>query len=215
MKNLLIIILFITTCQTSAIARPDMIVEHYTKEDGLPSNTVYSALKDKDGFIWFGTWHGLCSFDGAQFTPYTTRPSHLYDVPPQKVRNIVEDKDGYLWIRNTDNHLYMFDKVTEAYDDTYNKLKRLSHNVQVIKIQRMDNGHVLVLTRNKDLFEVWVENGKVSAAKIYDSRHDIDGNTMRLKHNVIGENSKYVFWLSTNLNIDIITKKTGSRCFPK
>lgn len=215
MKNLLIIILFITTCQTSAIARPDMIVEHYTKEDGLPSNTVYSALKDKDGFIWFGTWHGLCSFDGAQFTPYTTRPSHLYDVPPQKVRNIVEDKDGYLWIRNTDNHLYMFDKVTEAYDDTYNKLKRLSHNVQVIKIQRMDNGHVLVLTRNKDLFEVWVENGKVSAAKIYDSRHDIDGNTMRLKHNVIGENSKYVFWLSTNLNIDIITKKNGKPLLPK
>lgn len=215
MKTILNIILFILVCQIRAIARPDMIVEHYTQNDGLPSNTVYSALKDKDGFVWFGTWHGLCSFDGNEFTPYTTRPSHLYDVPPQKVRNIVEDKDGYLWIRNTDNHLYMFDKVTEAYNDTYNELKSLSHNVQVIKIQRIDNGRIVVLTRNKDLFEVWVNNGNISVSKIYDSRKDIDASTMRLKRNVLGENSKYIYWLSRNLNISVITKKNGRHLLPK
>lgn len=215
MKTLLHLILMILAWPAAAPARPDMIVEHYTKDDGLPSNTVYSALKDNDGFMWFGTWHGLCSFDGAQFTPYTTRPSHMSDVPPQKVRNMVEDKDGHLWIRNTDNHLYMFDKVTEAYNDTYNELKRLSRNVQVIKIQKMDNGHVLVLTRNKDLFEVWAGDGKISVAKIYDSRRDIDTATMRLRRNILGETQKYVYWISTSLNIDIVTKKNPKPLLPK
>ena len=42
-------------------AQNGMIVQHYTLEEGLPSNTVYCSLKDKDGFLWFGTWYGLCS----------------------------------------------------------------------------------------------------------------------------------------------------------
>lgn len=209
---LLRLVLALLTLPLAASAQPGMIVEHYTREEGLPSNTVYCTLKDRDGFVWFGTWHGLCSFDGSKFKPYTTRPSGPSDVPPQKVRNIVEDKDGYLWIRNTDNHLYMFDKVTEAYHDIYNELKKLSRNVQVIKIQRMDNGHVLVLTRNKDLFEAHVGNdGTIKVDKIYDSRNNIDASTMRLKRNVIGENSKYVYWLSKRLNMHVVIKTRPAR----
>lgn len=192
----------------AALAQPDMIIEHYTREEGLPSNTVYSTLKDRDGFVWFGTWHGLCSFDGSKFMTYTTRPSSLSDVPPQKVRNIVEDKDGYLWIRNTDNHLYMFNKVTETYHDVYNELKNLSRNVQVIQIQRMDNGHVMILTRNKDLFEARAgSDGRVTVDKIYDSSRNIDATTMRLRRNVLGETNKYVYWLSKRLNMHVVAKK--------
>ena len=210
MNNILRLIFLILAFPITVAAQPEMIVEHYTTEEGLPSNTVYSALKDKDGFVWFGTWHGLCSFDGAKFVPYTTRPSHLSDVPPQKVRNVVEDKDGYLWIRNTDNHLYMFDKVTEAYYDVYNELKRLSRNVQVIKIQRMDNGRVMVLTRNKDIFEAAVgADGKIYVNKIYDSRRDIDGATMRLRRNILGETSKYVYWLDVNLDMAVVSKRNA------
>ena len=73
MKSLLRLILLITLLPAVAAAQPDMIVEHYTKESGLPSNTVYCAQKDGDGFVWFGTWHGLCSFDGTTFTPFITR----------------------------------------------------------------------------------------------------------------------------------------------
>ena len=49
MKSLLRLILLITLLPAVAAAQPDMIVEHYTKESGLPSNTVYCAQKDGDG----------------------------------------------------------------------------------------------------------------------------------------------------------------------
>ena len=212
MKNILCVIMLALVWPLTATAQPDMIVEHYTQEEGLPSNTVYSALKDRDGFMWFGTWHGLCSFDGAKFAAYTSRWNHLSDVPPQKVRNLVEDSDGYLWIRNTDNHLYLFDKAAESYHDVYNDLKRMSRNVQVIKIQRSPSGRVVILTRNKDIFEASATGGgKVAVAKIFDSRNCIDASTMKLRRNVLGENSEYVYWLSTRLDVCVIPKKAGRK----
>ena len=54
-----------------AFAYPNMIVEHYTAERGLPNNIVNCTLKGQDGFIWFGTWYGLCSFDGSKFRSMT------------------------------------------------------------------------------------------------------------------------------------------------
>ena len=212
MKNILCVILTVLAWSLQAVAQPDMIVEHYTQEEGLPSNTVYSGLKDRDGFMWFGTWHGLCSFDGAKFATYTSRFDHLSDVPPQKVRNLVEDSDGYLWIRNTDNHLYLFDKAAESYHDVYNDLKRMSRNVQVIKIQRSPSGRVVILTRNKDIFEASAKGGgKVAVTKIFDSRNHVDAATMRLRRNVLGENTDYVYWLSTRLDVCVVPKKGGRR----
>lgn len=212
MKTIRNLILLALMFPLFAVAQPGMIVEHYTKDDGLPSNTVYNALKDKDGFIWLGTWHGLCSFDGMEFKPFITRSNNQSDLPPRKVRNIIEDNRGNLWIRNTDNHVYLFDKVKETYHDIYNELKRLSKNVQVIKIQLMDNGHVLLLTRNKDLYEAYAqEDGKICVNKIHDSRKEVDSATMRLRRNILGETGKYIYWISKQLNIEIVTKKAGQK----
>ena len=79
----------------AAWAQGMMIVEHYTKDRGLPSNAVYCAFKDNDNFLWLGTWHGLTSFDGAAFRPYLTKTNTKSDLPPRKVRNVVADADGY------------------------------------------------------------------------------------------------------------------------
>ena len=63
------------------LAQSDMILEHYTQQEGLPSNTVYGSLKGSDGFLWIGTWHGLCSFDGSQFTAFINRTSKQSEMP--------------------------------------------------------------------------------------------------------------------------------------
>ena len=192
------------------LAQSDMILEHYTQQEGLPSNTVYGSLKGSDGFLWIGTWHGLCSFDGSQFTAFINRTSKQSEMPPQKVLSIVDDDHGFLWLRNVDNRLYLFNKRTEHFHEVYNELKSLSQNVQVIKIQRMDNSHVLLLTRNKNLYEAFVsDSGMVKIERLYDARNDIDPATMKLLHNVRGETDKRVFWIGMDYHIDAIEK--GSR----
>jgi signal transduction histidine kinase/DNA-binding response OmpR family regulator/ligand-binding sensor domain-containing protein len=205
--NLLLTII-VLTIPSLCSAQSDMIVEHYTTEQGLPNNIVYCSLKDKDGFMWFGTWHGLCSFDGVKFTPYVTKNGRYSDIPPRKVISMVEDGNGFLWIRNVDNRLYVFNKSTETYHEVYNELKQLSQNVQVIKIQRMDDGHVLLLTRNKNLYEASTEiNGRVVIHLIHNSNADINPIDMKLKYNVLGETNNNIFWIGMDYKISIIKKK--------
>ena len=39
----------------------------YTTKDGLPHNTVTCTYKDKEGYLWIGTYGGLSRFDGSHF----------------------------------------------------------------------------------------------------------------------------------------------------
>ena len=194
---------------------PEFIVEHYTMDQGISSNTVYCAHKGSDGFLWFGTWHGLCSFDGFQFTPFITRSSNQSAIPPRKVRNMVEDSNGNIWVRNTDNHLFLFNKKTESFHDVYDLLKVHSRNVQVIKIQKIANGRVLILTRSKDLFEAYTDpTGKMVLNKIYSSADNIDNSSLKLKRNVLKETSQYIFWLDKDLRTYTIVKANKARIIP-
>lgn len=212
---LLWLLLILLSVPNVVSAQRSMIVKHYTQDDGLPSNTIYSAVKGSDGFMWFGTWHGLCSFDGTLFTPYITRPSRDSDLPPRKVRDMIDDGTGRLWICNTDNRLFVFDKRKETYHDIYSELKKKARNVQVIKIQFMDNGHILVLTRNKDLFETYVgSNGEIHVSMICDSRNYIDAATMKLRKDMLGENGRYIYWVNRKFDIDAVKKSSATRVLP-
>jgi two-component sensor histidine kinase len=53
----------------------DFIVEkeYITFDDGLASRSVYCAVTDKNGFIWFGTKNGLNRYDGKNFKLFTTK----------------------------------------------------------------------------------------------------------------------------------------------
>lgn len=209
MNKIIRLIIITALLPIRAIADPGMIVEHYTEDNGLPNNIVYSALKDSDGFMWFGTWHGLCTFDGNTFKSFIKRTNHKSDLPPRKVKQIIEDRKGFLWIRDADNHLYLFDRKKETYHDIYNELTRLARNAQIIKIQLMETGRLLMLTRSKEILEARVDKGGVvKISRIYDSYKDLDVTKTRLSHNIIGENSRYIYRLDRSHNIDVIEKKS-------
>ena len=223
MKKLMaLLLLFVLASWMPIHAQNGMIVQHYTLEEGLPSNTVYCSLKDKDGFVWFGTWYGLCSFDGSKFTPFVTRSRQESDIPPRKVISMVEDGDDNIWIRNVDNRLYLYDKHNDIYHEIYDELKKISQNVQVIKIQRASNGHVLILTRNKNLYEAYPqplpkggENGGGGSSptiqRIFDGSLAIDPATFRLQHNIFGVSENYLYWLGTDFKLDVVPRPKGNQ----
>lgn len=43
--------------------RKENRLEHFTRNDGLPSNVVYGVLQDSQGFLWMSTNYGLARFD--------------------------------------------------------------------------------------------------------------------------------------------------------
>ncbi|HKR06890.1 MAG TPA: histidine kinase [Bacteroidia bacterium] len=69
-------------------------LKHYTVDDGLTSNTVYDAIQDKRGFIWFATSAGASRFDGKNFERFTV-DNGLSDNEVLKIR---KDLSGRLWL---------------------------------------------------------------------------------------------------------------------
>lgn len=45
-------------------------LKHFSPQQGLPSWNVTCAVRDKDGFLWFGTANGVSRFDGLNFKTF-------------------------------------------------------------------------------------------------------------------------------------------------
>jgi signal transduction histidine kinase/DNA-binding response OmpR family regulator/ligand-binding sensor domain-containing protein len=209
---LLSVFAFVITPVPSHARQSNMIVEHYSLEQGLPNNIVYYSYKDNDGFLWFGTWYGLCSFDGVNFTSYTSFSKRTSDVPPRKIIEIAGGDHGHLWVRTVDNRLFVFNQLNETYKEVYEELKLLSQNVQVIKVQKSDRGHVLILTRNKNLFDGYVKSdGSIGVRLLCNAGRDINPYDMKLRRNILGETDEYLYWVGRDYTISAIHKPVKCR----
>lgn len=206
MKKYILIILCCLTSFPLWSYNVNMIVEHYSVDQGLPNNTVNCTLKDRDGFIWFGTWYGLCCFDGVKFKTFN-KQEHDSDVPPRKIQRIVEDKNGYIWVKTIDRKLYVFNKVTECFHAVYDDMKNYSENIQVIKLQNTAEGDVLLLTKDKNLLLAGVdEKGQVTIKILFDSRNEINKHDYTLKHHVLCETEEYISWIGTDYKVAAVHK---------
>lgn len=72
--------------------------KYYKAEDGLSSNTVYTALQDSKGFMWFGTENGLNRFDGYTFTVHRNIPRNEHSLVNNYVYCLIEDDHQSIWV---------------------------------------------------------------------------------------------------------------------
>lgn len=164
----------------------DMLITHYTVEDGLPNNMVNCSLKTSNGFVWFGTWYGLSRFDGMKFSNFSKAYSQTSDQPPRKIENLIEDGLGNIWIKSSDWKLSVLFKKTERFEDVYDELKSFARNLQVIKMQKTSDGKVLLLTKDKNLLLACTTlDGKVEVRRLLNAHSYIDKTSYRLKRDII------------------------------
>ncbi|MBB6003448.1 hybrid sensor histidine kinase/response regulator transcription factor [Arcicella rosea] len=101
MKNKYFIIVLLLMCQQAIGQQKDYNFINLDSKNGMSSNTVNAILKDKYGFMWFGTEDGLNRFDGINFTVYRHTESEPTSVGRGTVMALQEDKDGNLWVGTT------------------------------------------------------------------------------------------------------------------
>ena len=92
----------------------DLYFRHYTNKQGLSHNTVYCALQDKKGFMWFGTDDGLNRFDGHQFRIYRYNSFEPESLPNDRIISLFEDSTGRIWVC-TYSHTCYYDYQTDAF----------------------------------------------------------------------------------------------------
>src|SRR5690606_34121641 len=79
--------------------------DHITSEQGLPQNTIHGIAKDKYGFMWFGTWSGLCKYDGYQMRVYQYDPNNQKSIANSRIHNIIKDADDQIWVITFDEQM--------------------------------------------------------------------------------------------------------------
>lgn len=87
-------------------------MQHFTHENGLANNTLYTIHQDKNGFLWLGTDVGVSRYDGVHFHNYD-----LVNIEPQAVQRICEmEQDSLLWLSLARYHrIACFDKTNGEY----------------------------------------------------------------------------------------------------
>jgi len=219
LSSLLLGMLSIATCMAQAV--PSVISEHYTTANGLPSNNVMCALRSSDGFLWLGTWYGLCRFDGGKFVTYRSTEGRLQgneeakkmvsDNPPHKVESIAEDAQGTLWLKTVDWKLFTFNPRTLHFHAVDNELKKYTKNLQVIKTQRNEEGYILLLTKDKTLLMACTNrNGSISIQKLVDAKGKIDPQTLQLREDITEETKDYMVYVGRDYRIFTLRKGKGS-----
>ncbi|MCU0236012.1 MAG: ATP-binding protein [Acidobacteria bacterium] len=73
------------------------IIESWSTENSnIAQNSVLSLLQSRDGYIWTGTYEGLCRFDGRNFTVFDK--SNTPEIQNNGMLVMAEGGDGALWI---------------------------------------------------------------------------------------------------------------------
>lgn len=72
---------------------------HLTVNDGLPQNSIHAIAKDKYGFMWFGTWCGVCRYDGYSFKVFRANDNDPTAFADNMIEAIVTDSSQNIWIK--------------------------------------------------------------------------------------------------------------------
>ena len=114
MKRLFLSIFLIFSAASIHAVNSGYSFNHYMTRDGLPSNTVYCTMQDRNGFVWIGTDDGVCVYDGYRFISLGGQN------PESMMRGmstaICADADGLVWFSTVGGCGY----YNPATDQTFN-----------------------------------------------------------------------------------------------
>ncbi len=90
------LLLFSIVGSRAAEKSPSILALDVWPVDDWRHNAVTSAAQTRDGYLWFGTYHGLIRYDGARFTAFNGGNAH--GLCNGIITSLYLDRDGVLWI---------------------------------------------------------------------------------------------------------------------
>lgn len=91
------------------------VFTHLTNLDGLSQSTVQAIVKDKYGFMWFGTQEGLNRYDGYSFKVYRHQLHDSTSLRRSNILSLHEDAGGNLWVGVSNGGLSLYDRKRDAF----------------------------------------------------------------------------------------------------
>ncbi len=133
--------------------------DHITVEDGLSQNTVQGIVQDKYGFMWFGTWEGLCKYDGYKFTIYRTEVGNHRTIHNNLIRMLYKDDKDNIWVSCVDT---MISRYNYDSDDFTRFSKKELPKWLLDSLDRTKSIHFTFIKTTNYLWYVYEQNNPLS-----------------------------------------------------
>ncbi|UCH13506.1 MAG: response regulator [Bacteroidales bacterium] len=114
MKRFVSILLILFTVTSLLSQDKNYLFTNINKSHGLSHNRIQTFLRDSKGFIWVGTWEGLCRFDGYSFKVFKNDLNDNTSIKDNIKNELFEDNNGNIWITAGD-YFEIFDPETETF----------------------------------------------------------------------------------------------------
>ena len=136
-------LLFLFFLLMGLAGRDQYIFHTLDVKSGMSDNYVQSILRDRYGFMWFGTINGLNRYDGYHCKTYLTTPLGTYN---NSISQVLEDAAGNIWIQ-TPERLFIYDRKNDRIDSLIGEVINSLHipsNIQQLQIDKEKTSGVSV-----------------------------------------------------------------------
>lgn len=172
---------------------------HLTVNDGLPQNSIHAIAKDKYGFMWFGTWGGVCRYDGYTFKVFRANENDPTAFADNMIDAIVSDSQQNIWIKTGESDcLYKFSYEYE----TFQRFAKKNVATYIVNLTEQQP-----VSENKKFKFTYDESGLKQTDKISGKQ-----TIYKLNPNnpfAISDESIYTTYLDDAQNLWIGTRKGG------
>ena len=151
MKNLKIIIFILLIIFPFPVFASYEHFKVWDMSDGLSNNTVKSITQDHLGFIWLGTFDGLCKFDGVDFTIFRHDLQDSLSIINNHVEVVASVRDE-LWVGTKQGlNLYSYKENNFRLCEWILPTGERQKITESIKNIVVNQGNVFVLTFSHEL----------------------------------------------------------------
>jgi len=200
--RIIITLLFSSFCFLNAQIK----FKHLTLKDGLSQSSINTIIKDKFGFIWFGTQDGLNKYDGYTFTVFKNRTGDSTSISDNYITAAIADKNGDLWIGTANglNKLKIEEEIFQRYKSPVDSLQLSDKYISSLLV---DENFLWVGTWGTGLYKINLISGEVTLYKnIPGNPNSICGNDIR----TIFPDSKKRMWLATWNGLSLYNKEKNN-----
>ena len=142
-------------------------IQELTTKDGLSQGMIFDILKDKEGFMWFGTKNGLNRYDGYDFKVFTNDPFDTKSISGDAISTLFEDSKGRLWVGTFNSGMNLFDKETQSFQQVLAAADPKKYSLDKLSIDNIiedDKGRIWFTDRTQ-LFRLEVLTNKKNEAQ--------------------------------------------------
>lgn len=128
MKKVTTLLILLYGYLLSGFAQPYCDVRTFNIFDGLAANNIGDINQAPDHIMWFGTWNGLCYYDGYSFRTFRGKDDSANMLMTNRIRSIDIDANNDIWTLTIDGHPYVY---STHYNDFRDFGARLDHELHM------------------------------------------------------------------------------------